>query len=290
MLATASHCEELITSLDEMLESLLVTEDPSLSTLYEAARYAVLGGGKRLRPLLCLLTAEMYGTPLTTVLPVACALELVHSYSLIHDDLPAMDNDDYRRGRPSLHKVYTEGHAILTGDYLLTYGFEIISSCKALEPSLRVALLALLARCGGVHGMIGGQVLDIAGDGSRWSLEELEVIHRKKTGALIQGAIVAGAMVGGASHSDILLLRQVGEELGLAFQIVDDLLDSNGEELALFSDLRDSKVTYVSLLGKEGAREAAGRCRETIERLLITLKRPSGHLLTLITTMIQRDR
>jgi geranylgeranyl diphosphate synthase type II len=187
--------------------------------LGEAARYAVLGGGKRIRPRLVMAAADLYGAPVEHSLFPACALELIHSYSLIHDDLPCMDNDDFRRGKPSLHKVYGEAHALLVGDFLLTLAFELLASSPYLTPLQRLQLVKTLAFRAGGDGMIGGQALDLA------EHPNTEEIHRKKTAALFIAACEFGGIIG--DHSDLDFLREFGENLGLAFQLLDDLVDGD---------------------------------------------------------------
>ena len=187
--------------------------------LGEAARYAVLGGGKRIRPRLVIAAAELYGAPVEHSLLPACALELIHSYSLIHDDLPCMDDDDFRRGKPSLHKVYGEAHALLVGDFLLTLAFELLTGSPHLTPLQRLELIKTLTLRAGGDGMIGGQVLDLA------QHSNTEEIHRKKTAALFIAACEFGGIIG--DHSDLEFLREFGENLGLAFQLLDDLADGD---------------------------------------------------------------
>lgn len=238
-------------------------------TLLQAIRYSLLSGGKRLRPILLLAGYEAVAAggsaDLAVPVPAACALEMIHTYSLIHDDLPSMDNDDFRRGRPTCHKVYGEALAILAGDALLTESFALLASTAA-PPAVLVEVMAAFARAAGAAGMVGGQVLDLENSGKTSpsvSLEHLQKVHRKKTGALLSVAVWAGARLGGAAPgSDALLrLQRFADALGLAFQIIDDVLDVT-EDLATLgkppgSDRDKGKVTYVDLLGVEGARRHA---------------------------------
>jgi geranylgeranyl diphosphate synthase type II len=291
----ADYCKSLTEDIDSYLIHLLTPTDPLLIELYEAACYAVLGGGKRLRPLLCLMTADMYGVARSKALPVACALELIHSYSLIHDDLPAMDNDDFRRGKPTLHRVYSEGTAILVGDYLLTYAFEILSTAQELSPTVRLQLIQLLTESSGAKGMIGGQYLDLQAVNKQLTIDELKNIHRRKTGCLITAAIDAGALVGNVTPSERSILQNIGRELGLAFQIVDDLLDisnsSHKHSTTCSSDINNNKSTYATLLGIDEARRSAMSCLKTITTQLATLQRPSSqYLVALATNMICRNK
>lgn len=284
----ACRCRFLTQAIEEQLEEMLATKEAALSSLYEAARYAILGGGKRLRPLLCLLTGEIYDVPLEKALPVACTLELIHGYSLIHDDLPSMDNDDFRRGKPTLHRLYPEGHAILTGDYLITYAFELLSTVADIDDTTRLALIKLLAgSCGGT-GMVGGQVLDLEAIGHSLSLGELQAIHRRKTGCLISASLLAGALLGKAPPEEQKHLIAAGNALGLAFQIVDDLLDADSSHKKRSSDLENHKATYATILGTAEARRHALICLETISSELAKLGRPSQNLLELATFIISR--
>lgn len=256
--------------INKMLEELLVTDEAPQAHLYEAARYAALGQGKRLRPLLCLLSAEMFGAPMVRAIQPAAALEIIHTYSLIHDDLPCMDNDDYRRGRLTVHKAYDEGLALLTGDFLLTYAFELLSNAPHLSADSRIKLVQYLARSCGGNGMVGGQVRDISSENQTLTLQELKELHIRKTGMLINASILFGAII--AEQAPPEELEQLGIEMGLAFQIVDDILDiidskdKRGSDVP--SDIANNKTTYVTLLGIEGAKKEASACLDRIEGFL----------------------
>lgn len=234
--------------------------------LVEAISYSLLGGGKRLRPALALGACELISGKDWPALPAACALEMIHTYSLIHDDLPAMDNDDLRRGRPTSHKVYGDALAILAGDGLLTMAFDI-----AARPG-NSAIIRELARAAGVEGMVGGQVLDLEDAGRPRTLDELRRLHACKTGALIRGAVRTGAILGGAGDAALEALTRYGKNIGLAFQIADDILDVVGTEEALGkpigSDQAHAKSTYPAVLGLERARELA---EEAVEDALSAL-------------------
>lgn len=235
--------------------------------LGEAMRYSLEAGGKRVRPVLCLLACEAVGGTVAQALPGALALEYVHTYSLIHDDLPAMDDDDLRRGRPTNHKVFGEGHAILAGDALLTEAFGVLASAD-LDPVRRAEALALLAEGAGWRGMAGGQALDLEGEAvATYDLSHLQLIHRLKTGALLRASLEIGAVLGGASPADRQTLRAYGEAIGLAFQIQDDILDATATDADLGKragkDAGRGKITYPSLLGLEGARKALSEATET---------------------------
>jgi geranylgeranyl diphosphate synthase type II len=235
--------------------------------LGEAVRYSLEAGGKRVRPVLCLLACEAVGGTTDQALPGALALEYVHTYSLIHDDLPAMDDDDLRRGRPTNHKVFGEGHAILAGDALLTEAFGVLAAAD-LEPVRRAEALALLAGGAGWRGMAGGQALDLEGEKlENYDLDHLRLIHRLKTGALLSASLEIGAVLGGAAPAERAALRAYGEAIGLAFQIQDDLLDATATDAELGKragkDAGRGKITYPSLLGLDGARAALSEATET---------------------------
>ncbi len=235
--------------------------------LAEAMRYSLEAGGKRVRPVLCLLAAEAAGGRAEDALPGALALEYIHTYSLIHDDLPAMDDDDLRRGRPTSHKVFGEGHAILAGDGLLTEAFQVLAEGPG-EPARLLDALSLLTEAAGWRGMVGGQALDLEGEKlSHVDFDHLRLIHRLKTGALLRASLEIGAVLGGASPADRQALRATGEALGLAFQIQDDILDATATEADLGKragkDAGRGKITYPSLLGLDGARKALQEATET---------------------------
>lgn len=231
--------------------------------IYEAMRYSLLAGGKRLRPILCLATCELMGGTSEMAMPTACALEMIHTMSLIHDDLPAMDNDDYRRGKLTNHKVYGEDIAILAGDGLLAYAFEYVAAQTRNVPSDRVLqTIARLGRTVGAAGLVGGQVLDLESEGrSDISVETLSFIHTHKTGALLETSVVSGAILAGADDDRIQGLSRYAKNIGLAFQIVDDILDitATQEELGKTAgkDLQAQKATYPSLWGLEESRVQA---------------------------------
>lgn len=255
---TIKVLEEKRKQLEKYFDTLLNDGD----LLRESMAYSLKAGGKRLRPSLFLLTAELYGLAAEKVLPFAAGIEMIHTYSLIHDDLPAMDNDDYRRGRLTNHKVYGEAQAILAGDGLLTEAFAMMCRVDQTIPPQRVlSAIALTAENAGIDGMVRGQTKDIKAEGKSLSLEELRDIHYDKTGALIRLSVAAAGILAGADEKDIDALTRYGDRLGLAFQIVDDILDheSTFEELGkpIGSDEENHKTTYITLLGLEGAQKAA---------------------------------
>ncbi|MFB4164604.1 polyprenyl synthetase family protein [Alteribacillus sp. JSM 102045] len=228
-------------------------------SLKEAILYSINAGGKRVRPLLMLAAIQSYRSIKESDYKVACAVEMVHTYSLIHDDLPSMDDDDYRRGKPTNHKVFGEAFAVLAGDALLTKAFEVISSINELDANIKIALIRELAKAAGAEGMVGGQAADLDGEGKDLSIEELEYIHRHKTGDLLSFSIVAGGILGEAPNADMECIRAFSRELGLVFQIKDDILDIEGdsEEMgkAAGSDEGRGKSTYPRLLTLGGAKE-----------------------------------
>jgi geranylgeranyl diphosphate synthase, type II len=238
--------------------------------IYEAMRYSLLAGGKRVRPILCLAACEMMGGTIEMAMPTACALEMIHTMSLIHDDLPAMDNDDYRRGRLTNHKVYGDDIAILAGDGLLAYAFEFVAT-QTPESVSRERVLQVIARLGkavGAAGLVGGQVVDLDSEGkSDISLETLNFIHNHKTAALLEACVVCGGILAGASAEDIEKLSRYSQNIGLAFQIIDDILDitATQEQLGKTAgkDLKAKKVTYPSLWGLEESRAKAQQLVES---------------------------
>jgi geranylgeranyl diphosphate synthase type II len=250
---------------DTALDTALPGEDVPPATVHRAMRYSVMAGGKRLRPTLVIAGGEAVGATADTVLPTACALEMIHTYSLIHDDLPAMDDDDYRRGRLTSHKVFGEAVAILAGDALVTLAFRLIAdnAARVRDPKLVCDVVAEIADAAGTFGMVGGQVVDIESEGRSVSAETLDYIHTHKTAALIRSSLRAGAMLGGASPAQLEAITAAGDRLGLAFQIVDDILDVEGSLAELGktagSDQRKQKVTYPAFHGLEASRAKASR-------------------------------
>ncbi|PPD45220.1 MAG: geranylgeranyl pyrophosphate synthase [Methylocystis sp.] len=236
--------------------------------LLEAMRYATLGGGKRLRPFLVIESARLFGVEDASALRTACALEMIHCYSLVHDDLPAMDDDDLRRGRPTAHKAFDEATAILAGDGLLTYAFDVVADpATHADANLRAALVLALARASGLGGMVGGQALDLAAETAAVPLDQAETLQMQamKTGALLRFAVDAGAILGGATPAQAQALHRYGKALGAAFQVADDILDAEGDAAALGKragkDAGRGKATLVGLLGLE---KAKARCDELV--------------------------
>jgi geranylgeranyl diphosphate synthase type II len=249
---------------DDALEQCVPRPAGMEKNLLEAVRYSLFAGGKRLRPILCLEAAAVVGGRWQTVLPVACALECIHTYSLIHDDLPAMDNDDFRRGKPTNHKVFGEAMAILAGDTLLTEAFGLVADAYgngAVPAESVLKVLGILVKAAGYRGMIGGQVVDLECETREVELATVEYMHAHKTGALLTASLQAGAILGGGSSEQVQALTRYGHHFGLAFQITDDLLDIEGEAEIMGkrpgSDAAKNKKTYPALAGLARARQAA---------------------------------
>ncbi|MEK6236554.1 MAG: polyprenyl synthetase family protein [Planctomycetales bacterium] len=261
--------------------------------LSKAIAYALTSGGKRLRPLLVLMAADACGGQESSALPAACAVEMIHAYSLIHDDLPAMDDDDMRRGKPSCHKAFGEAMAILAGDALLTRAFEILAS-ETRPPELAAECVTILAGAAGASGMVGGQVDDVFRQPSEDATQRLEYIHERKTGAMLSASLKLGGIVAGGNSQQLDALRNYGRRLGLAFQIVDDLLDVQGDENVvgkrLGKDSRDGKLTFPGLLGIEASRRKAQELIVQACDALAPLRSRSHCLEALAHFVLERDR
>lgn len=249
---------------DEALENYLPSVQGLEKKVVEAARYSLFAGGKRLRPILCIQSAEVMGGSYEMVMPIACAMEMIHTYSLIHDDLPAMDNDDFRRGVPTNHKVFGEAIAILAGDALLTEAFGLIAGMHedARIPAERILrAVSVVTKASGYKGMIGGQVIDLECENRDVDIATVEYMHIRKTGAILSACLELGALLGGGSDRDVASLTKFGQHFGLAFQITDDLLDVEGDATLMGktpgSDVAKNKKTYPALLGIPKSRESA---------------------------------
>lgn len=261
----------------KLIESALLEElgakQALVPRLAESMEYSLMAGGKRLRPILVMAAADAVGARGTDFVQAACGIEMIHTYSLIHDDLPAMDNDDYRRGKLTNHKVYGEALAILAGDALLTQAFEVILRQQGVSAEVLLKVLQEMSIAAGPNGMVGGQVIDMLSEGRRISLEELRKMHMGKTGALFRAAIRSGAILGGATEVQLAALTTYADCFGLAFQITDDILDVVGDEAVIGkpvgSDERNEKSTYVTLTSLAEARRLAG---ETVQQALAALE------------------
>jgi geranylgeranyl diphosphate synthase, type II len=262
---------------------------PGRARLRQAIRYSLLAGGKRIRPILVLAAGEVAGAAPRLVLPFACALEMIHSYSLVHDDLPAMDDDDVRRGRPTSHKVFGEGLAILVGDALLTEAFHVMATARGVPAERCLRIVAEVAGAAGEGGMVGGQALDLAAAGRAASLAGVREIHRGKTGALLRAAVRTGALAAGAGGPVLRRLTRYGEHLGLAFQIADDILDAaGGPEADGRTDRELEKATYPAVLGLAGARRAALRERDAARAALRPLGPAAEPLRAIVDFVVAR--
>jgi geranylgeranyl diphosphate synthase type II len=250
---------------DAALDRRLPPADEPPPTIHEAMRYSVFAGGKRLRPMLALFGCEAVGGKREDAMPAAVALELIHTYSLVHDDLPAMDDDDFRRGRPTCHKVYGEAVAVLAGDALLTHAFQVLTdpTSTGVPAARRLQIIAEISAAAGSLGMVGGQTMDIQAEGKALDPTTLLTLHSKKTGALLRASLRAGGLAGGADDAAMASLTRYGERLGLAFQIVDDILDIEGNSVEMGktagSDMRKHKATYPAVFGLEASRREAAR-------------------------------
>ena len=279
---------------DQALEGYLPQESKG-GTIAKAMRYSVFAGGKRLRPILCLAAAEALGAPLEPLLPCACALEMIHTYSLVHDDLPAMDNDDLRRGAPTSHKVFGEGMAVLAGDGLLTLAAYMLCGPQAETglPLVRVARAAqVVLRASGHEGMVGGQAADLEGEQQEPDLVKVRFIHTLKTGALISASLQSGAILAGADTEDEQRLARYGRRIGLAFQIADDLLDLTGDPgqmgKAAGQDQVRGKMTYPQVAGPAAAKESGWQLVQEARELLEPLGEPAWPLRDLAWYIMER--
>ncbi len=264
---------ERIKLIEAALLKELGAETALVPRLAESMEYSLMAGGKRLRPILVMAAADAVGARGTDFVQAACGIEMIHTYSLIHDDLPAMDNDDYRRGKLTNHKVFGEALAILAGDALLTQAFEVILRQQGVSAEVLVQVLKEMSIAAGPNGMVGGQVIDMLSEGKRISMEELRKMHMGKTGALFRAAIRSGAILGGASEAKLAALTTYADCFGLAFQITDDILDVVGDEAVIGkpvgSDERNEKSTYVTLTSLEEAKKLA---TDTVQQALDALE------------------
>ena len=287
------YCRERAALIDNALDKMLPPADTYPETIYEAMRYSLFAGGKRLRPILLMAAADAVGVDGKEYLHVACGLEMIHTYSLIHDDLPAMDDDDYRRGKLTNHKVFGDATAILAGDGLLTAAFEVMLSQPGSEPEILLKVVRDLAASAGAKGMVGGQVVDMLSEGKKIDSDTLKFMHQAKTGALFKAAIKAGAILAGATPLQVLALIEYAEQFGLAFQITDDILDviGNADKIGkpVGSDEKNEKVTYVTLYGLEGARDMAGEASQKAVEALMAFGPAADILRELVNYLISRE-
>ena len=292
-----SYLKQQVARVDSALEKFLPDEERMPQQLHQAMRYSIFAGGKRIRPILLLAACDAVGGQSEKALPAACAMEMIHTYSLIHDDLPAMDNDDLRRGRATNHKVFGEANAILAGDALLTEAFLLLSEPMddfAVDAAIQLRVAHMIARAAGSAGMVGGQIVDMESEGGALEIDlpTLEYIHTHKTGALIKAAIEVGAILGGAGEAEFNTLSRYGELSGLAFQVADDILDVVGNQEALGktvgSDEARGKATYVSLLGLPEAQRRADELRQLALKSLETLGEKAEPLRQIVNFIVAR--
>ena len=288
---------EKIKEIESILEAALPAKEGYQELIMEAMEYNLLAGGKRLRPMLMKETYELFGGQDKVIEPFMAAIEMIHTYSLVHDDLPAMDNDDYRRGRKTTHVVYGEAMGILAGDALLNYAFETAASAFSLYPEKSLEIgkaLQVLAKKAGVFGMIGGQVVDVMSEGKAISKEVLDFIHELKTGALIESSMMIGAILAGADEAEVQKLERIAKNVGIAFQIQDDILDvtSTAEILGkpVLSDEKNEKTTYVTLVGLEQARASVESISKEAIAMLHSLNKKHEFLEMLLTELIHREK
>ena len=280
--------------IDRALDRYLPKASTRPATLHRAMRYSLFAGGKRLRPILCLAAAEACRGKINNALPLACALECIHTYSLVHDDLPSMDNDDFRRGRPTCHKVFGEGIAVLAGDALLTIAFEIVSCAKPSRRYNMSTILREVATAAGSQKLIAGQVADLEAEGKNVKRRELQFIHQNKTAAILRSSVRLGAMSANADARKLSAITQFGEQLGLAFQVIDDILDvtQTSEILGKSAgkDVAARKATYPAVIGLEKSRGEARRLtREAHNALKVFDNRDGETLHTLANYLLERE-
>jgi len=287
------YADQLRARIDAALRTYVELTEGCPAELREAIEYSLLGPGKRLRPMLVLMACQACGGAIEAALPAACAVEMIHAYSLVHDDLPAMDNDDLRRGRPTCHKKFGEAMAILAGDALLTLAFEVLAK-KVLPPELAAACCAELAAAAGACNLVGGQVDDMQAGSTTGGLDALESIHNRKTGAMIQVSLRLGGILAGADARQIAALQRYGRCLGLAFQITDDLLDVRGSEAAVGKsvgkDSRRGKLTFPGVLGIDESIARAGQLIDEACEALAPLGPKAGSLEAVARYVLERDR
>ncbi|RYD37202.1 MAG: polyprenyl synthetase family protein [Verrucomicrobiaceae bacterium] len=288
-----TYLKTMAAETDAALDRFLPKEKQRPSTIHSAMRYSVFAGGKRLRPILCIAAAEACGGQVEDALPPACAVELMHTYSLVHDDLPAMDDDDLRRGRPTCHKVYGEGMAVLCGDALLTEAFIVISQTKATRRYGAREYVAELATTGGSLKLIGGQVLDLEGEGRKLDKKDLVRIHEAKTAALLTTSLRLGGMTANAKPEKLQALSDFGYALGLAFQVIDDILDVTQSTEVLGKtagkDAAVEKSTYPSVLGLEASRKEAAKLTKQALAALEPLGKKAARLREIAASLLERE-
>lgn len=284
-----------VVNIEDLLNEYMPKVEGYQKTIFDSMNYSLKAGGKRLRPILTLEACKLVGGNEKDAYPFAVAIEMIHTYSLIHDDLPALDNDDLRRGRKTNHKVYGEAMAILAGDGLLNYAYEIMlrESLSKGEPERYLKAINEIAKASGIYGMIGGQVVDIESEGKSIDMEKLDFIHMNKTAAIIIGCMRAGAIIGGASEEELANVTKYAKNIGLSFQIVDDILDIVGDEAKLGkkvgSDIDNEKSTYPSLIGLEKSKETANKLIAEAKMSIDYINKDSEFLNNLADYIVDRE-
>ena len=285
-----------IDKVTDIIYSFCPTEEGLQQTVIDAMNYSVKAGGKRLRPLVLLETLKLFGGEEEEAYPFMAAIEMIHTYSLVHDDLPAMDNDKYRRGKLTTHAKFGENMAILAGDALLNYAYEIMSDAvmNSKYPKRAIRAMQTIARKAGIYGMVGGQTVDVENEGKEMSIDTINYIHNLKTAALIEGSMMAGAILAGAKAEEIDIVEKIAKSIGVAFQIQDDILDvtvdTNQLGKAVLSDEKNHKTTYVSLLGVNISKEHVKRYSRDAIELLESLNKDDAFLKFLFVKLIDRDK
>ncbi len=279
---------------DQGLKSVFPEPEGFAADVVRAMTYSLFAGGKRLRPILCIAGAEAVGAEATTVLPFACSLELIHTYSLIHDDLPVMDNDDLRRGKPTNHKVFGEAVALLAGDGLLTEAFRLMAATSGVDPHSLLRVIRLAGSAAGYQGMVGGQVVDIQSEGKPVDKPLVDYIHTHKTGALIHASVTSGAILGQGSEKRVKAISSYGEKIGLAFQIADDILDVEGDSKTMGKgvggDARKKKITFPAAVGLQKAKETQRRLVEESLGALKAFDEKADPLRSIAVYIIERKK
>jgi geranylgeranyl diphosphate synthase, type II len=288
-----SYLESRQRKIDRALDRYLPKENVEPATIHKAMRYSLFAGGKRLRPILCLAAAEACGGKIDNALPLACAMECIHTYSLVHDDLPSMDNDDFRRGRPTCHKVFGDGIAVLAGDALLTIAFEIVSHAKPPHRYDPFTLLREVAVAAGSRKLIAGQVADLEAEGQKVSLADLRYIHQNKTAAILTASVCLGAMSANATAKELGAMTRFGRALGLAFQVIDDILDvtQTSEKLGKSAgkDIAAQKATYPAIIGLDKSRVEAKRLTKEAHSALSIFGAKGDALHALANYLLERE-
>ncbi|KPU44909.1 farnesyl diphosphate synthase [Oxobacter pfennigii] len=286
--------EDMQAKINSYLNSIIPRDEAYINNLLDSMRYSLFAGGKRMRPILMLTVGEIFDCKAEFILPFAAAVEMIHTYSLIHDDLPAIDNDDYRRGKLTNHKVYGEACAILSGDALLNFAYEHILDFSLKYNDTRfIAASYEISKAAGIYGMIGGQVVDIENENKPCDIKTVEYMHKNKTGALITASVRSSAVISRVNADDLTRLTDFAQKLGLAFQIIDDILDVVGDDAKLGkkhgSDLKSNKSTYVSLVGLKSSREMAARLTNDALNLISFYKEKAEFLYMLTEYLLNRE-